>query len=234
MSVYPGWLPDGRTMHLDTLTLRSGSHPSPNDGMCLLEAVSYFAGEPWSDAPACVDRTLAAFGRSWNDGMRTDAERDQLVPYVPVLVGTAGTDDDAARRAWLALDWSVRVSTPAWLDLAGLADHAERLRRLPEIDASNCSDDIDDPESMAEYRIIKEALEDARSAAAAARDAAWAAARAAAWDAARGAAARAAAWDALEPTCGDLQRSAHRLFRSMVAAGPHDAEALASLPEASA
>ncbi|MDP8928692.1 MAG: helix-turn-helix domain-containing protein, partial [Actinomycetota bacterium] len=50
----------------------------------------------------------------------------------PALVGTAGSDEDAARRAWIALDWSARVSTPAWLDLAGLADHAQHLRALPE------------------------------------------------------------------------------------------------------
>jgi hypothetical protein len=217
--------------------------------MCLLEAVSFMAGEPFSDRPAGVDRTLAAFGRAWNDGMRTDAERDQLKPYVPVLVGTAGSGEDASRRAWMALDWSVRVSTPAWLDLAGLAGHAEKLRGRPELTGP-------DDET---FEVLKAARREAAAAWDAARAAAGAAARDAAWDAARdaagaagdaardaaGAAARdagdaardaaGAAWDAardvLEAAAGRLQHSAHQLYRRMIAAGPHDAEAFAGLPE---
>lgn len=227
------------TLALDTIVLHSGAHPSRTEGVCLLEAVAWWADEPHSDSPQCVCPVLGAFGRVWNDGMRSDAERDQLKPYVPVLVGTRGTGEDAARRAWLALDWSVRVSTPAWLDLAGLADHAQRLRNLPDIDASNMGDDVDDPESRAERQLIEEALSDARSAGAAAgaaaREAAWAAtaAGAAAWAAAREAA-RAAAAEALDPTVDELQRSAHHLYRQMIAAGPHSADALAALPEVTA
>jgi hypothetical protein len=85
-------------MKLDTITLKAGAHDNPDDGGCLLEIVSLFAGERWSDRPGCVCPTLAAFGRSWNDGMRSDDERAQLKPYIPVLVGTAGTDEDASRR----------------------------------------------------------------------------------------------------------------------------------------
>lgn len=197
-------------LQLDTLTLRFGPHDRPESGMCLLEAVAYFAHEPHSDRPKCVDRTLAAFGRSWNDGMRTDDERAQLKPYVPALVGTAGTSEDAERRAWLAFDWSVRVSTPAWLDLAGLSEQASRLRCLPEQTAFD-----GDVEGL--LRLVRE---DAAAAGAAARDAA----RAAAW-----AAAGDGAWDALEPTVTTLQQSAHDLYRRMIAAGPHDPDALADI-----
>lgn len=245
-------------LDLDAIVLRNGGHTSPSDGLCLLEAVAYVAGERHTDQPACVDPALSAFGRSWNDGMRTDAEREQLKPYVLALVGTAGTPDDASRRAWLALDWSVRVSTPAWLDLAGLADHAERLRGRRELTGP-------DDET---FEMLAAARRDAAAARAAAwdaaADAAWAAAadaaRAAAWaaaaaaaraaaaaasGAASGDAAAAAARDAaaaasgdaaaasLEPTVLGLQRSAHVLFRTMIAAGPCNRELLDRLPEVS-
>lgn len=230
---------------LDTIVLRHGSHTSRDSGVCLMEAAAWWAHEDHTDSPQCVCPTLAAFGRSWNDGMRSDTERAQLKPYVPVLAGTAGTDKDAERRAWLALDWSVRVSTPAWLDLAGLADHAERLRGLPEQTGP-------DDEALAVLRDARSASAAAGAAAgAAAWAAAWAAARAAAWAAAwdagdaawaagaaawaaAGAAARAAARAALEPTVAELQASAHLLLRRMIAAGPHDPVALAALPDVTA
>lgn len=76
------------TIDLDTITLQSGNHSSPDSGHCLLEVVSMFAGESFGDHPACVDPVLAAFGRSWNDGLRNDAERNQLKQYIPLLPGT--------------------------------------------------------------------------------------------------------------------------------------------------
>ena len=189
---------------LDSIVLLEGSHGSREQGVCLLEAVAWWAHEEHTDRPSCVDGTLAAFGRTWNDGLRSDVERGQLKPYIRALVGTAGTPDDASRRAWLALDWSVRVSTPAWLDLAGLAGQAQRLRGLPELTAAD--DDV--------LALLREVRSDAAAARAAAGDAAWSAAGA-----------------ALEPTVTAVQTSAHLLLRRMIVAGPHDADAVAALPE---
>ena len=143
----------------------------------------------------------------------------------------------------MALDWLVRVHTPAWLRLAGLVDQADLLAGLAEVDAGTCPS-------------IKPMLEAVRMDAAAAggvvRDAAWAvawavagdaagdaardaagavagdAAGAVAWDAARDAAwavagdaawgaARDAARDALAPTVTELQTSAHDLIDRMLA-----------------
>ena len=58
-------------LNLDSVVLAHGSHSSAEEGHCLLEVVSMFAGERFSDNPACVDPVLAAFGRSWNYGMRS-------------------------------------------------------------------------------------------------------------------------------------------------------------------
>jgi hypothetical protein len=114
---------------LRSLKLESGGHRKPEDGMCLMEAVSYMQGQPFSDHPACVSPVIGAFGRSWNDKL-DDAGRQRLKRFIPIMVGTATTKDDDAARAWLATDWMVRTFTPAWLDKAGLATHAQNLRNL--------------------------------------------------------------------------------------------------------
>ena len=178
--------------------------------MCATEAIAYIAGEPHSDHPACLSYILGAFMRSWNDGLPSDAERDQLLkPLLPLLVGTATTPADEARRGWMATDWLVREYTPTWLDLSGLNEDAASLRALPEITSAETA------------RAAQPTIESARlrpaAAIAAARDAAWAAASVAAWDAAWAAAgdvaiaaasvaASVAAWDA----AGDVAIAAAR------------------------
>jgi hypothetical protein len=42
-----------RELDLEGLVLLSGKHKE-NQGMCVMEAVAYVAGEPWSDNPACA------------------------------------------------------------------------------------------------------------------------------------------------------------------------------------
>ncbi len=161
--------------------LQAGAHSTPDDGMCLMEAVAWVAGEQHTDAPACTSPVLAAFARGWNDGLRSDDEREQLRHYIPLLIGTAGDHEADELRAWMALDWLIRVHLPAWLDASGCAWRrtleADRLRELaPITDAATLT--------------ASAAARDAASAAAsaAARDAATLAASAAARDAASAAA----------------------------------------------
>ena len=40
-------------LDLDTITLDRGQHGSPDDGACLLEVVSMFADQPFTDHPKC-------------------------------------------------------------------------------------------------------------------------------------------------------------------------------------
>ena len=183
-----------QVLDIDKLVLKAGGHRSIGEGACLLEAVSYIAGEPWSDHPQCVSPVIGAFGRAWNDGMRTDEERASLKPYIPRLIGTAGDAEADERRAWLATDWLVRVCTPVWLRLAKLDEHADKLADLQPI-------------ANAAYAASVQG--EIAAARAAARDAA----RAAAWDAAG-----AAAGAALEPTVIALQASAHDLFDRLIKA----------------
>ena len=200
------------TINIDTIVLGSGAHENPAHGMCLLEAVSIFAGEKFGDSPACVDPILAAFGRRWNDGMRSDEERAQLKQYITRLPGTAKGDSLSQKRGWMAMDWLIRAHTVAWLALTpALAHHAETIKAQAPI---TCTADLERVQPL-----LNAVRKDANAAGAAAGAAAWDAAGAAAW-AAAGDAAWAAAGDAakkaLEPTVTTLQASAHELFSRMI------------------
>ena len=145
---------------LDEIELKSGNHEKPEDGMCVMEAVAYFAGLPFSDEPECVCPTLRSFLVSWNDSMK-DEDRQKLKPYVLKVVGTNHGPEVALARSYMVADWFVRVYTPAWLDLAKLTDHAEALRALPEI------------KDKASAKASEAAIGKANKAAYAARAAAW-------------------------------------------------------------
>jgi hypothetical protein len=190
-----------RLRELDARPLAKGAHDGPEDGCCIMEAVAYVAGEPWSDHPECACPVISAFLRSWNDSL-PDGERDTLLrPLVIKLVGTRSTKKIEHRRSLMCADWLVRVQTPAWLRLAKLTEQADLLANLPEIT------------SMAQVPSLRGPIEAVRKDAAAAWDAAGAAAWAAAWDAARDAAwaeARAAARDAARDAAWDAARDAAR------------------------
>ena len=212
-------------LNLETLELHSGSH-SPDGIMCLMEAVSQYAGHEWSDKDPDVSPVLGAFGRSWNDGLRSNAERASLKQYIPLLIGTAGNPAADEQRVYMALDWLVRTNTVAWLRLAGgpCEVHAVALAALPAILNSDLARSarptIDAARDAAQYAAgdAGAAVGDAGATAGAAARAAGTAARDA-W--AAGAAARAvarAAGTALEPTGVELQASAQDLFLRMIAA----------------
>ena len=165
-----------------------GKHGSINDGCCIMEAVSFVAGEPWSDHPQCACPVIGAFLRSWNDSLPDDQRDTLLRPLTLKLVGTRATTEIERRRAVMAADWYIRVFTPAWLHLAGLhlaglADQASALASLPEI-----TDFMQCPSLMP-------AIEGAREASSAA------------WS---------AAWSALQQTVIELQTSALDLVERMI------------------
>jgi|SRR5579884_3074450 len=109
---------------LEHIKLAQGNHPGPDGGACVMEAVAWVAGEPWSDHPVCASPVIAGFLRAWNDALN-DADRQMLKPLVLRLVGTAGTEEQELRRSYMALDWHCRVSTPTWLRAAGRVQEAE-------------------------------------------------------------------------------------------------------------
>lgn len=169
-------------------TLDTGGHESFEKGVCLLEAVSYIAGEEFSDHPQCASPILGTFGRALNDVLPDD-KRQQLVPLVPKIVGTADDGHDQL-RGLMAADWLTRTYVPAWLRLAGLTAEAQALEAQPEVT------------SWDELVAVTPYLLAGRKSAAAA-----------------GAAAGAAAWAALRPTAEGLQKSALGLLDRLIAVG---------------
>lgn len=205
--------------------LARGAHPV-NDGaaMCAMEAAAWIAGEEWSDHPQCVCPVIGEFMRSWNDSLPNDTRTALLLPLIPATVGTRGSDALATRRASMATDWFIRVSTPAWLRLAGLSAQADLLASMPEI-----TDFAKAPSLLPTLTAIRSeaaaAGNAARVAAMVSNLAAWAASSrvaaldvvgVAAWTATKDAA-RAAARDALASTVAELQASAVDLVQRMCA-----------------
>ncbi len=112
--------------------LAESSHQSPEEGMCLMEAVAYIAGEPHSDHPKCACQVLTGFGIRLNDRF-TDEERQLLAPLIPKLVWTRSSRSVELRRSYSLIDSSVRAITPMAMDVVGWKDLGDRLRALSEI-----------------------------------------------------------------------------------------------------
>jgi hypothetical protein len=233
---------EDRLPYLEPLKLSRGSHEAPSNGMvnaCVMEAVSYVAGEPFSDHPECASPVITSFLVSWNDAMN-DVDRQMLKPYIVRLVGTRTGKRHEEQRAWMLTDWLARECAPAWMRLAGLAAQAELLESLAPLTSAASArkaqpvlDAARKDSAAAGAAAWAAAVDAARAAAwAAAGAAAWAAAvdaaRAAAWAAAvdaAGAAARAAARAALAPTTRGLQQSALLLLDRMIAVSARGGDA---------
>lgn len=79
----------------NNIELSVGDHPSPAEGLCLLEAVALSVGERHSDWPNCVCPILIEFGRVLNDQMPDLWRTTLLLPLVPLLAGTRGQGSTA-------------------------------------------------------------------------------------------------------------------------------------------
>lgn len=225
-------------------TLSAGLHVDPDDGLCSMEAVAYLAGEPHFDQPACASPCIAAFVQTWNDGL-PQRERDELIlPLIPRLVGTRGSEVLERRRIAIVADWLVRTHLPAWFRLGKLNVEADELADRAELM------DVAELASLCDH--LKRARKRAavanltlRQTGSAVRAAAWDSTQQAAWITVRdtleeeGPPVLAAGWDAayaaayaaaraygkarLEPTRRSLQHSALALVERMIAARDPDA-----------
>ena len=151
-------------------TLKQGSHQSPEDGMCLMEATAYVAGLPHSDAPSCTSPVLTSIAFRLNDSW-DDQERQLLAPLIPLLIGTRSTHDHDRLRAYAMVDAAIRELAPMVLDAAGWHDLANRMRELAPV--------VDVVSASAAEAACGEIWEDGRQRAAAGPAAAYAAADAA-------------------------------------------------------
>jgi hypothetical protein len=133
--------PRNEALNLNDLYLSVGVHPTPAHGVCVMEAASVVAGEPWTDRPQCTSPAISRFLRRWNDTLPY-RPRQALKRYICPVVGTRTTAADELERLALVTDWLVRVYTPAWLGLAGLAAAAATLAEHSPIRSVVLPDDV--------------------------------------------------------------------------------------------
>ena len=117
--------------------LARGRHRSPDRGACFLEYTALLAGEPFSDAPRCVDAELAAVLRHANDVL-SDADRPRLLPLLGRGIGLAARDvarlrAEGARRlpAGLGVPLAAEAQRYARRGAAGRLLWPRRLAPVP-------------------------------------------------------------------------------------------------------
>jgi hypothetical protein len=202
-------------LKLRELPLSKGAHQSPEEGMCVMEVVSYVAGEPFSDHPRCACPVISNFLRLWNDSLN-DEDRQMLKQLVPLLINSRGSCSVEQNRIKLISEWYFRVHAPAFLDLAGLSEYAEDGRKNGEranwYAARNAARD-----AARDAALLFVGYAVGYAAGYAAREAAALSATGEAALCATGYAARCAASNALRHTVVMLQKSALQLMRDCLA-----------------
>ena len=106
------------------IRLDRGSHKSWKDGHCAMEVVSRLAKEGHTDAPECASPVLRRFMIRLNDRWLHE-QRQQLIPYLPRMIGTAGDGLDDA-RIQIAREATAEL-VPSWLRLAGMDAEADAI-----------------------------------------------------------------------------------------------------------
>jgi hypothetical protein len=114
------------------IKLLAGSHRNPQNGSCVMEVVSYIAGEEYSDHPECACPLITTFAIAVNDRM-DDAARQRLLPFVLRIAGSKSTNKIEQQRRYMLADYAVRVFAPMALESANLLAEAKTLKALPKI-----------------------------------------------------------------------------------------------------
>lgn len=117
---------------LAPVELEKGGHASSAEGLCAMEAVALLEGTEHGARPECTCPVIAAFVRRANDRLPDD-QRQRLVPFVPRLVDTVGSDGEQARADWAV--WQVfAVALPDAVSTVGAPELARSMRAVPIYD----------------------------------------------------------------------------------------------------
>ncbi|MEO1169938.1 MAG: hypothetical protein AAFW97_14630 [Pseudomonadota bacterium] len=123
------------TYDFSTITevkLAVGSHDSPQQGLCVMEMVAWFAGEEHSDRPQCACPVLGRFAMNLNDAMPGGVRDRLLKPLVPLLAGTRDPESEIVRAEYLAMQ-VVRSTLPPVLRQVGLGEHADACEAVSDL-----------------------------------------------------------------------------------------------------
>ena len=112
---------------LQALTLKPGKHAARSEGLCVMEAVAWRAGERHTDHPACACPVIAAYARRTNDSLDQEV-RDALKERTLKFVGTRSTPEVERRRRDEIAFRGITLMLPFLLELvAGIGD-----KRFPD------------------------------------------------------------------------------------------------------
>lgn len=67
-------------------------------GHCAMEVVAWLAGLGHTDAPECASPVLRSYTISLNDQWDEETLIEELIPFLPRMVGTAGDGQDGRGR----------------------------------------------------------------------------------------------------------------------------------------
>jgi hypothetical protein len=112
------------------------------DTACIMQMVSYVAGEKWTDHPECACPILTEYAIRLNDRFN-DEHRQRLKDFIPLLVGTRAGDEIRIARKRLLYWRNVTATYPLILDLIKLPELAEKLRTF--------QNNVDDMKSAASF-----------------------------------------------------------------------------------
>src|SRR4051812_40562155 len=79
------------------------------DHACVMQMVSYVAGEKWTDRPECACPILTSYAIGLNDRL-DDQSRQLLKPIIPKLVGTRKDQETKVARS-IFMAWRVITVT---------------------------------------------------------------------------------------------------------------------------
>lgn len=89
-----------------SFTFTHGCHETREQGMCVMEAVAYIAGEEHSDYPECACPVITGMAIVLNDHCYSDNERNGLLgPLLFRIAGSRGTEEQQQIRNVVALCW---------------------------------------------------------------------------------------------------------------------------------
>jgi hypothetical protein len=92
---------------IEDIVLTTGNHLTREDGLCVMEAVAWVAGETHTDMPKCVSPVISRYCQGLNDEGNEEV-RERLKPYIYKVIGTASPELDL-KRAFIVADYAVRV-----------------------------------------------------------------------------------------------------------------------------
>lgn len=100
---------------LKTIYLSFGAHTTREDGMCLMEAVAFLAGEPHSDRPECACPVIGRIARTLNDSCNDDERQSIIGALQWRIVGTKSTPEIERQRAMMAIAMMGNKLSNSWL-----------------------------------------------------------------------------------------------------------------------